>query len=862
MNPIDSSSTSQPRLTNRARIVLLVRTALKTGAVRFARQTALYWLASYPGDLELQMLHAQSMIQSGNAGRAIPILEKLSRQDPEYIEIYHALLSAYDSGDTAKREHALHCLAALGDQTPTTAGSQPAWVDGLFESRKAMDAGLVNEAEASLFDVLGASRDEVLSAILHMRITTQRGDTASVETLAELYHKRFPDCLQFRLLLADAKIKNGQEEAVELIHQSAAFDASAQVATRLWGSGFAYRSLWPEDMEILLPLPIPVEVAGVLGLNQLGGGLGAPVAAEFIVEETTPAAPPQKKPLTEKRQIPFSPESGSKNKDEAVIRFEKELEKINQRLKRDGKTSIDGRFPMYVIFSSRKGLVEKYGEQSAQVIDAELKKLVEALNYRTKWKALIYYPDDIESTQPYGLTPIEDVNPWNLKLSLSDLDKALTTKGAMIGAVLIVGGGDVVPFHALPNPTDDSDEQVLSDNPYTTLDSNYFIPEWPVGRLPGGAGSDTGLLLTQIRAIVDAHLPESPLEGKWVDLLAVFRIIRAFLMRYFGNFGYTAAIWRRSSLAVFHPIGEGRLLYLSPNSGNGRFDGHRLSNSPLGYFNLHGVDDGAEWYGQKDPFDGGDGPDFPVALKPSDLVDGTGKPEVVFTEACYGAYIENKAEKESLALKFMGNGTRAFIGSTSIAYGAITPPLIGADLLGSLFWKFLNNGYPAGLALVKAKLELVKEMNRRQGYLDGEDQKTLLSFVMYGDPLAVYSPGTQSHTKNYRTYELFPVRTVSDFHEEREGDYELNQSSISQAKEAVSKYLPGLRNAEITVERQRMDEQANLMPINGKSAGSQHANRVVVTFKKQMKVLDRTHRQFVRVTVDRQGKVIKMALSR
>ncbi len=102
---------------------------------------------------------------------------------------------------------------------------------------------------------------------------------------------------------------------------------------------------------------------------------------------------------------------------------------------------------------------------------------------------------------------------------------------------------------------------------------------------------------------------------------------------------------RRSSLAVFHPIGEGRLLYLSPNSGNGRFDGHRLSNSPLGYFNLHGVDDGAEWYGQKDPFDGGDGPDFPVALKPSDLVDGTGKPEVVFTEACYGAISKTRRKK-------------------------------------------------------------------------------------------------------------------------------------------------------------------------------------------------------------------------
>ena len=54
----------------------------------------------------------------------------------------------------------------------------------------------------------------------------------------------------------------------------------------------------------------------------------------------------------------------------------------------------------------------------------------------------------------------------------------------MIGAVLIVGGHSILPFHMLPNPTDDDDDTVYSDNPYTTSDENYLAPEWPVGRLP------------------------------------------------------------------------------------------------------------------------------------------------------------------------------------------------------------------------------------------------------------------------------------------------------------------------------------------------------------------------------------------
>lgn len=89
--------------------------------------------------------------------------------------------------------------------------------------------------------------------------------------------------------------------------------------------------------------------------------------------------------------------------------------------------------------------------------------------------------------------------PGKLKLALHDLDEKLSSKGEMIGALLIIGGNDIIPFHQLPNPTDDMDTSVPSDNPYASLDENYFIPQWPVGRMPDEKGTDAAFLLEQIR---------------------------------------------------------------------------------------------------------------------------------------------------------------------------------------------------------------------------------------------------------------------------------------------------------------------------------------------------------------------------
>jgi hypothetical protein len=91
------------------------------------------------------------------------------------------------------------------------------------------------------------------------------------------------------------------------------------------------------------------------------------------------------------------------------------------------------------------------------------------------WGALLYLADDPDISAALGLKPARHNDPWSLKLAISDLDNALAKRGERIGALIIIGGHEVVPFHHLPNPVEDVDHYVPSDNPYGTRDENYFV---------------------------------------------------------------------------------------------------------------------------------------------------------------------------------------------------------------------------------------------------------------------------------------------------------------------------------------------------------------------------------------------------
>jgi hypothetical protein len=303
----------------------------------------------------------------------------------------------------------------------------------------------------------------------------------------------------------------------------------------------------------------------------------------------------------------------------------------------------------------------------------------------------------------------------------------------------------------------------------------------------------------------------------------------------------------------------------------------------LSYFNLHGVEDGAEWYGQRSAEDPDAAAEYPVALRPADVVNSGRAPVIVFSEACYGANIFGKNTEDALCLRFLDSGSRALVGSTKTAYGSVTTPLIGADLLGHGFWKNVNAGLPVGEALRLAKLQMAQEMHTRQGFLDGEDQKTLISFVLYGDPLAAAPPfdklrgRAKKNAKGLSAPKLTePPVTMCD---KSEGEHEITPQMVTQIKTVVAQYLPGMHDAKWRVAHLHAEcagkhhacPTAHLAKI-AKAHPSTSASTLrqaqgapphtVITLSKTIRTNTHIHPHYARLTLDSHGSVIKMAVSR
>lgn len=883
----DASLIARGKL-NRSTALILLESAIEVNELRFARQLVLSWLTAYPGDLEFNRILGEIFFRENKTAQAITILEKIARLDPEDIRVQKQLASFYSRINHEDARITAIRVYILGERLDISQ-SMPGWAIVLRNAFAAFRENQLDNAEVNVYQALALNQDEILAAIIHVKLLRAIGDTAGVLRFCELYAQRWPDCLVFRLGMAEAKLLGGEEmQAVQMLHQCAAEDSGGQVSKRWWGDNHPYSPLWPLSYEISFGVPIPAAVGGKLGWNRLAAAgeqreQGEQEQPQIIAESE---APEEENSHSQNAEI--VPQTDAKGMQQP-LRFERpkmktpawlketeqEFERIAKQLKSPAIVKADGRFPFYVIFSSRSGLRAKYGEQTAQVLNEEMNRLANAVRQRPGWGAIVFYPDDIECTGKLGIPTISGNDPWKMKLSLVDLDQALAKKGGRIGALLIVGDPEVVPFHRLPNPTDDSDEEVLSDNPYSTLDSNYFIPEWPVGRFPGEKGNDAGLLLQQLRNAVQYHLKKQKV-GKSTRptslLLEIFRLFWLFRRKPTSpapqkkdRFGYTAAVWRRSSVASFKPVSQETAVLISPPHQTRTFESEKLVGSELGFYNLHGLAETAEWYGQRDPREEWNGAEYPVALTLADLPKNGHAPCIVFSEACYGGYILGKEETSSLALRFLSIGTRAVVGSTGIAYGAVSPPLVGADLLAHLFWKAISEGYSAGDALVQAKIGMAREMNKRQGFLDGEDQKTLISFVLYGDPL-VYAETVQGEAKKFvRSRSHWMVKTISDYRNGNQPLLDTEENIIQQAKEAVAAYLPGVDLAEVHYRLQRIGVESN-------EEGEKHAadvdvtrtltDRKVVIFKRKVVYGGHTHVHYARVTLNREGKMLKMSISR
>jgi hypothetical protein len=395
-----------------------------------------------------------------------------------------------------------------------------------------------------------------------------------------------------------------------------------------------------------------------------------------------------------------------------------------------------------------------------------------------------------------------------------------------------------------------------------------------LGRLPGESGSDAGFLIEELRKLTLSYAKETqPGKNLFSQMsrrfqIAISNVIKLFKQRKLHfSFGYSAQVWQAASSEVYKTIGQSKAILTSPPLSSGCALNSASWPARLGYFNLHGIEDGVDWYGQKSLEDASNSPDYPVAISPRDIQDCDNTPEIIFSEACYGAHLKDQKTDESMALKFLSSGTSAYVGSTCISYGSVTRPLIAADLLAQGFLEQLKGGQTVGNALRRSKINLAREMSTRQGYLDGEDQKTLLSFILYGDPLATLEKNS-SVSKVILRSRFHPVlKTVTDRRDESMSADQLPPIMMAQVKEIVNQYLPGLRDAELSLNLQSCtckneSTQCTGCKISAKGPAFRNQKRVVVTLAKEFRGYKGMHHLYARMTLDPNGKVLKVSSSR
>ena len=901
MIPYRLPKNDEAMIVRRGKFLTLVQTAMNKRELQFVRQACLIWLASYPGDLLVNYIYAAILAELGDTEMAVGALQKIIAYDPEFTEAM-SLLSQLVNGEAIDIEY--HSSLAYLQRNPAPVPPIAKWFAPFMNARQAYEAEDQSAAEKAVLQALAHNPSLPLPAILHMRIIHKNGNMTLLDTLAGIYGSRWQDCIQIKLLSALADMQQGEDaRGVEKLHWSAAHDVSGQAANRLLGVEHAFKPIWPDDLKVYFDLPIPASIAVELGWNALATPAAAVSPATPLADAGT--APNQlgntsSLPVTQKisdftntdeidhSEVPpeafllskspdFGDEKHTKARDETVAslnEIQAEFDRIAKSLRKSELSTADARFPNYVLMSSKTALTQKYGANTANVIIDAMQDLAIKITALPGWNSVVLVPDDPRIANDLGLTPSQTNEAWNLKLALAELDKKLAEKGEMIGTLLIIGGNDIVPFHQLPNPTDDADTYVPSDNPYATVDDNYFIPQWPVGRIPDEAGSDPVYLIEQLRYLNNEYAlklkAKTIISGtvfeSWIFNLreSIFATLQSF--RRSEQLGYCAEVWRIPSADVFSVIDRGDRIKSSPPEDTSSVLARQKSNPSFGYFNLHGLKDAPEWFGQSDLARRLDSPEYPVAVVPSLFSAATPAPDIVLSEACYGANILEKTAGQSVALNLLSAGSRSFVGSTCIAYGSVNKPLVGADLLAHSFWTQVQNSMPVGYALMRAKLTLASKMTQAQGYLDGEDQKTILSFVLYGDPLANKDSLRSIPKPLLRPAKHLEIKTISDSHEEMVvTPEEMPNEILDNVRKVISEYLPGLDNATVAINPQLTN--FSLDPLGAKDRKSRKvylegSERYVVTLRKSVEIKQISHEQYARMTFDHKGEMIKLSLSK
>jgi hypothetical protein len=289
--------------------------------------------------------------------------------------------------------------------------------------------------------------------------------------------------------------------------------------------------------------------------------------------------------------------------------------------------------------------------------------------------------------------------------------------------LLILGNDDAVPMgHVdLPDSVDFTvqmqyekipGDYIVSDDPYTDLDGDALgIPDLPVARIP--SSDDPGIMLTQLGEV-------QPLPATAFALVNEVR-------RSFAD----------GPLSVINSITP-TTLYYSPPTLSDKVPQTNQSTARFVYILLHGSgSDTTTWSGEVQrwtPLEPGN-PLGEYVHEERNYSDSLSVPEagapgaVVNVGACFGAYVldtplddTHKTRDNSLALKFLAAGSRAFIADTHLSISTDSEPgkyISARTGFEILLWQRIKAGATAIDAFFGAKVELGQLIAAQYADADG-----------------------------------------------------------------------------------------------------------------------------------------------
>ena len=334
--------------------------------------------------------------------------------------------------------------------------------------------------------------------------------------------------------------------------------------------------------------------------------------------------------------------------------------------------------------------------------------------------------DNSKEMRKRGVKPVlGTVTPLKVKRAVDELWKRLRPK-----YLVLFGGDDVVPMFTVPNPTlywrqgvTDWDRMLRTDNPYASSKAfdpqdieSYLVPDRVIGRMPDMQGgvkrSDPAWLLDYLKTAT-TWAPKRPDFYKKTYAICTSE---------------SKSAGRECMQFISKPVSD--LLVSPPTRDTATAARNRLS-APLHLIKCHGTRLDASFWGK--------GKRFVRAIKSTTLKACLTPATVVGTTCCWGAQIFSPNARHArhgkwpLASTYLRKGALGFVGSTGRAwFGGDTMGF--ADYIVADYLKWILRHASIGRALLESKHGYMCYYLEGGGTADALDQKTLVEYVLLGDP--------------------------------------------------------------------------------------------------------------------------------